>query len=469
MPEEPSAPARRPGTTRGRADGRVPFAPMYKRLPRGPHRLAPEEVAFNQRARIHGAMIEAVSRGGYQRASVRQVIALAGVSRRAFYELFANREDCFLATFDLLARRELRAAREAYLAAGGGRASRLSAALASCTRTVREDRAAALLLLVEAPRAGSAGAMRLLRGSRACERMLGECLAASRGGAPQPAAVLTGIAGGLRGALVAALHDDATRDGGELAEKMLGWTLSIAPAVGWDAAARLSGRPGEHRRGVRALGPPPGGARTPAEDERGALLLSALRLAARPERDTPSAAEIADGAGVSIDAFFARFESRDDCLQAALSAGAERLLGAAERPTRVAGDWPQATRGAIGALLGHLAANPLDASALVGDDHSGEAGARSRSVALQSGLDAVLTSSIPADCSRFARAALVPALWHTVRCEVIAGRTDTLAALADEVSYVALAPVIGAGEAIELLREPLDSSRACESADRGCT
>jgi hypothetical protein len=59
-------------------------APLYQRLPHGPHRLAAEEVIRNQRARMHGAMIEAVATNGYERTSVKQVVGLAGVSRRSF-------------------------------------------------------------------------------------------------------------------------------------------------------------------------------------------------------------------------------------------------------------------------------------------------------------------------------------------------------------------------------------------------
>ena len=81
------------------------ITPLYERLPRGPHRLARSEVILHQRARIHGAMIEAVARGGYDETSVKQVIGLAGVSRRAFYEQFANKQECFLATFDAIVHR----------------------------------------------------------------------------------------------------------------------------------------------------------------------------------------------------------------------------------------------------------------------------------------------------------------------------------------------------------------------------
>lgn len=78
------------------------ITPLYRRLPRGPHGLARETVAHNQRIRIHGAMIEAVARYGYDDTSVKKITALAGVSRRAFYEQFTSKEDCFLKTFEVI-------------------------------------------------------------------------------------------------------------------------------------------------------------------------------------------------------------------------------------------------------------------------------------------------------------------------------------------------------------------------------
>src|SRR5947209_10068609 len=102
---------------RGRAAPRV--APLYKRLPSGPHRLEREEVMRHQRIRIHGAMVEAVAANGYEGTSVKQVIALAGVSRRSFYEQFANKQECLLATFDLHAGNAVRRAGDVNLSCDG--------------------------------------------------------------------------------------------------------------------------------------------------------------------------------------------------------------------------------------------------------------------------------------------------------------------------------------------------------------
>jgi AcrR family transcriptional regulator len=59
-------------------------------------------VTESQRSRIHQAMIEVVAKRGYPETRVVDVIGVAGVSRKTFYELFASKEDCFLAAYDVL-------------------------------------------------------------------------------------------------------------------------------------------------------------------------------------------------------------------------------------------------------------------------------------------------------------------------------------------------------------------------------
>jgi AcrR family transcriptional regulator len=59
-------------------------------------------VTKSQRSRIHQAMIEVVSERGYPETRVVDVIGVAGVSRKTFYELFDSKEDCFLAAYDVL-------------------------------------------------------------------------------------------------------------------------------------------------------------------------------------------------------------------------------------------------------------------------------------------------------------------------------------------------------------------------------
>jgi AcrR family transcriptional regulator len=53
-----------------------------------------------QRMRVLTAMAEVAAERGAGQASVAHVVARAGVSRRTFYDLFEDREDCFLAAFE---------------------------------------------------------------------------------------------------------------------------------------------------------------------------------------------------------------------------------------------------------------------------------------------------------------------------------------------------------------------------------
>ena len=71
-----------------------------------------------QRARIISAMGELVRERGPGAVTVAHVVARSGVSRRTFYELFTDREDCFLAAFDIAIARAAESVLLAYGAPG---------------------------------------------------------------------------------------------------------------------------------------------------------------------------------------------------------------------------------------------------------------------------------------------------------------------------------------------------------------
>jgi len=56
-----------------------------------------------QRERLLDGMARTVARRGYAATPVAEVLKAAGVSRRTFYEQFADKEDCFLAAYDAIA------------------------------------------------------------------------------------------------------------------------------------------------------------------------------------------------------------------------------------------------------------------------------------------------------------------------------------------------------------------------------
>lgn len=69
-------------------------------LPSGRHSLTRETVLASQRGRLLDAMAQAVAEHGYGNTTIAHVVSHAGVSRKTFYDHFADKSDCFLAMYD---------------------------------------------------------------------------------------------------------------------------------------------------------------------------------------------------------------------------------------------------------------------------------------------------------------------------------------------------------------------------------
>ncbi len=111
-----------------------------------------ERVAELQRARIVLAMGELVHECGAGAVTVAHVVARSGVSRRTFYEIFADRDACLLATFDHAVDRAAALVIPAY-EAGDGTASwegRIRAGLQALLGFLDDEPALASLLIVDA-------------------------------------------------------------------------------------------------------------------------------------------------------------------------------------------------------------------------------------------------------------------------------------------------------------------------------
>lgn len=69
-------------------------------LPRGRHQLPREEILQAQRERLMMAGTQLLAMHGYRGVGVREISADAQVSRAAFYECFADKDDCVFAAYD---------------------------------------------------------------------------------------------------------------------------------------------------------------------------------------------------------------------------------------------------------------------------------------------------------------------------------------------------------------------------------
>jgi AcrR family transcriptional regulator len=115
--------------------------------------LPREHVSEIQRLRILAAMGEVASERGAGSVTVAHVVARAGVSRRTFYDLFEDREACFLEAFEEALAQASVGVLEAYGAPGSWR-ERTRAALWAMLVFFDAHPAAARLCVVEALAAG---------------------------------------------------------------------------------------------------------------------------------------------------------------------------------------------------------------------------------------------------------------------------------------------------------------------------
>ncbi len=428
--------------TRG-SRGRT-IAPIYKRLPKGPHSITATEVARHQRIRMHGAMIEAVATRGYQNTSVRHVIGLAGVSRRAFYEQFANKEDCFMATFDLIVNRGIARINRAYRSANGGLEQRMRSAFVAFVDEVETNSKALGLVMIDAQAVSPEGLRRLGRTMRMFEGLLSNSFSDPRHPDALPLPVVRAIVGGLRRAAFLRLRDGPTEHLAALSEEMLRWSLLFrSPAVGALRPRPCSNTPFPPMVELEPAAPV-------NADNRTRLLYSVINLALWEGYGELGSLRIADEAGVQIEAFLELFPTPEACYLAALDMLGDELLQLVADPILVSDEWPAAVCRTVDSLTAHLAANPARVVTLAMKVFDAGPPAIERAVDLAHQVATLLTEGAP----RRPRGKLVVegiagALWHTLHSEVAAGRAHRLPALSEYLSYVVLTPFIGPDRAAQ--------------------
>lgn len=124
-----------------------------RRLPRGRHALAPEEVLADQRQRLVEAVPRVVAKHGYEAMSVADLVKAAAVSRNAFYNNFADKQECFAAAHEACHERLL-AILEQPCDKGASVEERVETALGAALNLLASEPAVARLLFIEAPGAG---------------------------------------------------------------------------------------------------------------------------------------------------------------------------------------------------------------------------------------------------------------------------------------------------------------------------
>ncbi len=198
-------------------------------LPRGPHSLTREQVAANQRQRLLEGMIDAIGEKGYAATTVSDVIRRAGVSRKAFYEHFANKEECFLATYDSIAAVGRRGVSRAFRRAEGLPDS-VQAALGELIELAIARPQALRVLMVEIGAAGPAGIERREQLVVRYEDFLRESLGLPPGPGAIPNPILRGVVGGILHVIYTHLRRGERKQLRKRLPDLVNWATSYWPA-----------------------------------------------------------------------------------------------------------------------------------------------------------------------------------------------------------------------------------------------
>lgn len=410
-----------------------------------------EDVARHQRARLYGAMIESVSHRGYQATTVAHVIALAGVSRRAFYEQFNNKEECFLATYDIVVART----RKRVLDAWGqerGWANRLHAAVKALLDEAAESPKGPRLVLVDALGIGPKARERMQLAGLTFERLVGGAFQVAPDGVGFPRLTSRGIVGGIRHVVFVRMVEQRERELYTLTDEVLDWIESYrTPAV--------------VRLGVLAPPKPTHAPPTPAaflatDDKRARVLGSVVHLTLDEGYATLTDPQIAQFAGVSTEAFHKQFPSKEACFLAVLDEFVQEALDSVTPTFEQADSWPLGVYRAVKAFVDYLVEHQaLLRIAFIDLFEVGPAmvGRLTRSVDCFAEL---LTENAPPPRRGPAIAveAITGALWAMISGYVAHNRITRLPCMVDHLAFTVLAPYLGpkaAIEEIEAARKPL--------------
>ncbi|HET7052756.1 MAG TPA: TetR/AcrR family transcriptional regulator [Solirubrobacterales bacterium] len=207
------------------------------RLPAGRHGLPREFVVQNQRERIVTALVDVVAERGYHATTVANITKAASVSRRTFYEHFADKEACFLAAYEMVAEHiatSMRTAAEAF----DEWPQKVRAALATMLRFLAGEPELARLCMIEPIAAGSEIAAR----HRASMQGLVEILKAGRpehgGEHPLPGATEEALVGGIVSLIIREISAGRTEQLESLLPDLV--ELTLGPYVGAEEAERLA-------------------------------------------------------------------------------------------------------------------------------------------------------------------------------------------------------------------------------------
>jgi AcrR family transcriptional regulator len=440
--------------------------PLYPKLPSGRSALSSADIAANQRERLQGAVIYAISNRGYHNTTVADIIALAGVARRTFYEHFANKEACFLAAYDAILQRSMTRVAEAYSVSGSWE-DKIQAAFLGFVGEVTSDPDAAQLVLIHSASAGEASIKRRNRGIHAFEALVRDSFKQAPAYREISDTTVKAIVGGVRQIIYSRLRHGQAIELPDLVPDLLTWARSYRHPVdverlavtagaderliGQESAAEGSGSKlsrGRHKLPRSFV----------IHNQRERIIDAVARICATSGYAELTVPDIASTAGVSHKTFYEHFASKDQAFLAAFEMIGQQALNAASRSYIAESEWPRAVHRALSSLADYLSSEPAFARmALVEVLAAGPTALTQRDQILQS-FSLLLApghrySPTGADVPAIAPEAISGGILEVLYFYMSNDRVGDMRQLVPQLTYIALAPFIGTEQAAEIASE----------------
>jgi AcrR family transcriptional regulator len=402
-------------------------------------------------------MVEAVARHGYAGTTLRELVALAGVSRTTFYAHFESKQECFLATFDEIIAQATQRVGPTFRSRKDFRES-LREGLATFMDLVVAEPDAASLVVVESLTLGAAGVGHRERGSEIFETMIRQRLDRTSPAHEVSDVTIRAIVAGIRGVvyrrLRAGQHELLPSHVDELTDWGMSYLAADSPAT--RRAMQTAARPLPEAKGgesVKAGAPTTVGWEEPPDSptsratltQRERILRAAARVVAAKGFDALSIPAISSAAGVSNQTFYENFSSKRDAFLASFEIVAGETLSVTATAFDTGGDRVEAIGIGMRALLEHIAGDKLFGRLAFFELPTAGAVALDRADAVMNSYTAFLEpGTLPQELGEplpeVVLEAIGSGIWTMIQYEMAHNRVDSLPDLAPNLTRIALAP-----------------------------
>lgn len=426
-----------------------------RRLRPGPG-VPREEVVANQRERLFGAMVASVSERGYVATTVNDLVELSGVSSRTFYDLFDDKQACFLEALEAMIQAAVAfAAQSAGEAIGeerpggvnlppaghGAEASweeRARWGFNAFAEMVVAQPAATRMALVEAYAAGPEAMVPVENAVAGFEWLTRQLIEQSPERAGMPAEMITAHIGAQQEITRTRLREGKEAELPALMDEIFKLMISYRPPP---EPLRLAGRP-----------PKFGPETIDAHDHAERALRAFAVVVAEVGYVDATVEMVLKRAQMSATTFYAHFHGKEDAMLAAIDSAGAQVVAAILPAFKRAPDWAEGARAGFGALCNFLSSRPALAQLITVEVYAAGPAAVQRRVETLAPLEGVVAEGYKRapKVPRIASEAIAGAVYTLTYKRIRESGAESLPGLAPLLTYIAVSPFVGPEEAVRV-------------------